>query len=302
MTDANKVLQKLTDQLQSLQDDVSLLRQWKLKKRRSHRSRSRERHHRSRSRTRSNSPRRGRRSRSWSRACSPHVSLSHSRSPSWSRGPTPSWSRETAFSHSQSRVSPRSQSRVRRKHDGESRSRSRSYSRSRSRSHSRSRSRTRHSRSRSRSRTPSPVSKSRDWADQSEDPDYDEPIVFSDTETRGAKTAPPTRLVQVTDETAAFLKQACSKRPESSDRLSTRNAYALPKVPATKTAVLDAYMKPEVSQNGKATDKELGVIQTAILDSMAPPLPLLRPTPKVTMSPTNKLLMLQRQPFNLWAI
>ena len=70
---------------------------------------------------------------------------------------------------------------------------------------------------------------------------------------------------------AAFLKQACSKRLEISDHLSTRNAYALPKVPATKTAVLvDAYMKPEVSQNGKATDKELGVIQTAILDSMAP--------------------------------
>ena len=142
--------------------------------------------------------------------------------------------------------------------------------RSQSRGHSRSRSRTRHSRSRSRSRTPSPVSKSRDRADRSDDPDYDEPVVFLDTETRGAKTAPPTRLVEVTDETAAFLKQACSKRLESSDRLSTRNAYALPKVPATKTAVLDAYIKPEVSQNGKATDKELGVIQTAILDSMAP--------------------------------
>ena len=41
-------------------------------------------------------------------------------------------------------------------------------------------------------------------------------------------------------------------------------------MPATKTAVLDAYMKLEVSQNGKATDKEPGVIQTAILDSMAP--------------------------------
>ena len=93
------------------------------------------------------------------------------------------------------------------------------------------------------------MSKTRDWEDRSDDPDYEEQVVFheSDTETRTAKSAPPTRLVKVTDETAAFLKEKCSKRLESADRLTTRNAYALPKVPATKTSALDAYMKPEVS-------------------------------------------------------
>jgi len=76
--------------------------------------------------------------------------------------------------------------------------------------------------------------------------------------------------MEFTDETAAFLKQKYSKRLDSSDRLAIRNAYVLPKVPATRTAGLDAYMKPEVSPRAKASDKELGVIQTAILDSMAP--------------------------------
>ena len=39
---------------------------------------------------------------------------------------------------------------------------------------------------------------------------------------------------------------------------------------ATKVPVLDAYMKPEVSQNIKTADKELGTIQSAVLDAMAP--------------------------------
>ena len=85
--------------------------------------------------------------------------------------------------------------------------------------------------------------------DRSDDPDYKEQVVFheSDTETRT---------------TAAFLKEKCSKRLESADRLTTRNTYALPKVPATKTSALDAYMKPEVSQNAKVSDRELGSIHT----------------------------------------
>jgi len=87
---------------------------------------------------------------------------------------------------------------------------------------------------------------------------------------RVAKNAPPTRLVEVTDEMAAFLKEKCSKRLEGNDYLSVRNIYALPKVPVTLAAGLDAYMKANVSQNVKASDKELGFIQTAILDCMAP--------------------------------
>ena len=76
MTDAKETLQKLTERLQSLQDDVSSLKQWKQKKkkRKSHNSRSCDRRQRSRSRTRSNSPWKGQRSRSRSRAYSPRVS------------------------------------------------------------------------------------------------------------------------------------------------------------------------------------------------------------------------------------
>jgi len=83
-------------------------------------------------------------------------------------------------------------------------------------------------------------------------------------------SALPTRLVEVRDKTAAFLKQKCSKRLDSTDCLTVRNA--LPKVPATKSAGLDAYMymKPEVSANVKASDTELKTIQTAVLDCMAP--------------------------------
>ena len=93
---------------------------------------------------------------------------------------------------------------------------------------------TRFSRSRSQSRTPSPVSKSGDWEDLSDNPNYKELVVFDDADKgiRGAKTAPPTRLVEVSEETAAYLKQKCSKRLDGLDRLTTRNAYALPKVPA----------------------------------------------------------------------
>jgi len=105
--------------------------------------------------------------------------------------------------------------------------------------------------------------------------------------------------MEVTDETAAFLKQKCSKRLDSSDRLAIINAYALPKVPATRTAGPDPYIKLEVSPSEKASDKELRVIQTAILDSMAP---LLRLTPKVKTSHTNRLLMLPRQPLNWWGM
>ena len=269
MTDATEALQNLTKQLKSLQDDVSSLkqRQSKKKKKSHRRSRSRERCHRSQGRTTSNSPRGGRRrSRSRSRAYSPHVSRSRSRSRSQGRGPR---DRASPF-RSRSRASPpRSRSRAGHRHD--SRSRSRSHSRSRSRC---SRGGTGLSRSRSRSRTHSPVSRRRDWADLPDEyvPDYEERVAFGepDKDVRGTKSAPPTRLVEVRDETAAFLKQKCSKRLDSTDRLTVRNAYALPKVPATKSAGLDAYMKPEVSANVKASDTELKTIQTAVLDCMAP--------------------------------
>ena len=103
-------------------------------------------------------------------------------------------------------------------------------------------------------------------------PEFNERVVFqeSDAETHVAKDAPPTRLVKVSNETAQFLKEKCSKRIEGADRLSSGNVYALPKVLATKSSVLDAYLKPEASQSVKAADKELGLIQSAVLDAVAP--------------------------------
>jgi len=100
---------------------------------------------------------------------------------------------------------------------------------------------------------PNPASKIIDWADLSDDPDYDEVVVFND----------PDKL-------------------EKADRINTRNAYPLPKVQATKTAALDTYVKLEVGQNVKAPDRELELIQSAVLDSKTPSLPFLKLIPKVT--------------------
>jgi len=72
-------------------------------------------------------------------------------------------------------------------------------------------------------------------------------------------------MKEVTEE-----KEKCSKRLENTDQMNTRNAYPLPKVPATKTAAFDTYMKLEVGQNVKAADTELELIQSAVMDSMAP--------------------------------
>ena len=41
-------------------------------------------------------------------------------------------------------------------------------------------------------------------------------------------------------------------------------------MPATRTPQLDSYLKPEISQQGKAADKELAKVQTFVLDSLAP--------------------------------
>jgi len=73
-------------------------------------------------------------------------------------------------------------------------------------------------------------------------------ITWPDTyPARKAKTAPPTRYVEVLNETAGLLKEKSSKQLYNDDCSSTRNAYALQKVPATKAPVFDSYMKPEVS-------------------------------------------------------
>ena len=76
----------------------------------------------------------------------------------------------------------------------------------------------------------------------------------------------PSELVEVSEETKSFLKQACTKK----ERLAQRSRYPLPKVPATRTLQLDSFMKPEVSSATKNVDRELAKVQTLLLDALAP--------------------------------
>ena len=63
------------------------------------------------------------------------------------------------------------------------------------------------------------------WEDISNDPDYNEVVTWSDTKlAHKIKAAPPTRFAEVTNETADFLKEKCSKWLQNYDHLSTRNA------------------------------------------------------------------------------
>ena len=48
-----------------------------------------------------------------------------------------------------------------------------------------------------------------------------------------------------------------------------RSSYLFPRVTATKSPNLDAFMRTEVPSSSKASDKELAKIQTFVLDSLA---------------------------------
>ena len=41
-------------------------------------------------------------------------------------------------------------------------------------------------------------------------------------------------------------------------------------MPATRTPQLDSYLRPEISQQGQAADKDLAKVQMFVLDSLAP--------------------------------
>ena len=281
MTDVAKAIQDLCDQFKSLREDVDTLKKRrKSKKSKSRkfysRSPSRDRRYRSRSRARSISPRsreRSSRPRSGARI-SHHQSESRSRtslSRSRSRATrSRSWSRATR-SRSCSTSTLCSQSRARNDRN-DSQSRRGSYSPPRRRSHSRSRCGTRHSRSRS--RTPSKTvssqarSKNQNWEDIPDTPDYSEQINFdgSDTEAQAGVS----KLVEVSKETESLLMEKCTSWLPNSERLKSRNNYALPKVPVTKTPSLDGYLKSELSRATKAANKELATIQTYVLDALSP--------------------------------
>ena len=74
----------------------------------------------------------------------------------------------------------------------------------------------------------------------------------------------------VSEETEAVIKTTCTIRLEYADRLKIRNTYPLPQVSASRTPQLDSYLKPEIPPASKATNKELALIQTHVLDALAP--------------------------------
>ena len=197
-------------------------------------------------------------------------------------------SRRSRKSRSRSRSipTPHSQQLSTRGHSSDSRSGvhgGSARSRSRTRGHS-----SRHGRSRSPIRTPSPArrgvspacqarsgstdrvltSTHRNWEDIPEYPDYSEIVQFADDS--DAEERPTGKVAEVSKTTEALLRESCSRRLANNVRLKIRDNYSLPQVAATRTPQLDNYLKPEISQQAKTTDKDLAKIQTFVLDSLAP--------------------------------
>ena len=197
-------------------------------------------------------------------------------------------SRRSRKSRSRSRSipTPHSQQLSARGHSSDSRSGvhgGSARSRSRTRGHS-----SRHGRSCSPIRTPSPArrgvsparqarsgstdrvltSTHRNWEDIPEYPDYSEIVQFAnDSDAEGRPTG---KVAEVSKTTEALLRESCSRRLANNVRLKIRDNYSLPQVAATRTPQLDNYLKPEISQQAKTTDKDLAKIQTFVLDSLAP--------------------------------
>ena len=119
----------------------------------------------------------------------------------------------------------------------------------------------------------SPVSRRhRSWADRMEDdegetPDYKKEIHFEDDPTEDSQGE--TKLVEVSEKTKTFLEESCRRCLPNSSRIQTRSRFGLPKVAATRTLLLDPFMKTEVNSATKSTDRELARIQTFVLDSLA---------------------------------
>ena len=107
----------------------------------------------------------------------------------------------------------------------------------------------------------------RQWKDVPELPDYNEVVHFNDLDNEGQ---PPSKLAKMSETTEAFLKGLRTTCLPNSGRLQIGDAYSLPQVPATRTPKLDSYLKPEISQQGKAADKDLAKVQIFVLDSLAP--------------------------------
>ena len=76
---------------------------------------------------------------------------------------------------------------------------------------------------------------------------------------------------------ARLMSLSCTQRVPNSETKEIRDKYPLPKVPATRPAQLNPMMRSETSNATKAEDKQLGRMQTLLLDSLllAPPTSLM---------------------------
>lgn len=98
-------------------------------------------------------------------------------------------------------------------------------------------------------------------------PDYSAEVQFDASEMGGEDIA---ELTEVSDETHQLLTTVCTRSVSNEKRKRIRSDFPLPKVPATRSPNLDAFIRPELSQTAKSQDKELAVIQSLVLDAVAP--------------------------------
>lgn len=75
----------------------------------------------------------------------------------------------------------------------------------------------------------------------------------------------------MSDRTAKFLDECCTKDLQYSSRSQLRNEFGgLPRIPSSKTPKLDGFIKSELSSSCKTLDKELVRTQHHMLDALGP--------------------------------
>ena len=120
-------------------------------------------------------------------------------------------------------------------------------------------------RSRSYSRQNSPRTRSKSPRFRSRSPaDYDNDRAVDSDEDAAVD------LVSVSSETHHLLTSACTRSVSNSTRKRIRGHYQLPRVVATKSPNLDAFLKTEFPAHAKGLDKELAKVQSFVLDALAP--------------------------------
>ena len=89
----------------------------------------------------------------------------------------------------------------------------------------------------------------------------------------GNETVPPgdlLSLLSVSKETHQLLTAVCTRSISNDAFKRLRSTYQLPRIVATKSPNLDAFLKPEVPANAKGLDKDLAKVQSFLLDTLAP--------------------------------